>query len=80
MLLLNLPVKVDEHLANALLQIAPHSDLVDMTGVAPKIHHSPWQVLQYVLKPSASPRLSKQALVMLSKKQMWTHLPYYLQH
>ena len=80
MLLLNQPIKVDKQLANALLQIAPHSDLVDTTRVAPKIHQSLWQVLQQVLKPSASPCLSYQALILLPKKQMWTHLPYYLPH
>ncbi len=58
MLLLNQPVKVDEWLATVLLQIALHSDLVDMTGLAPKIHQSLWQVLQHILKPSASPCLS----------------------
>ena len=58
MLLLNQPVKVDKWLATILLQIAPHSNLVDMTGLAPKIRQSLWQVLQHVLKPSTSPRLS----------------------
>ena len=48
MLLLNQPVKVDEQLANALLLIAPRSDLVDMIRVSPKIH----QTLQHVLKSS----------------------------
>jgi hypothetical protein len=44
-LLLNQPVKVDERLANALLRIVPLSDIVDMTGVAPKIHQTLQQVL-----------------------------------
>jgi hypothetical protein len=44
MLLLNQPVKVDERLANALLRmrIVPLSNILDMTGVAPKIHQSHW--------------------------------------
>ena len=58
MLLLNQLVKVDKQLANALLQIVPLSDFVDMAGVAPNIYQSLWQVLQRVLKPSKSPRLS----------------------
>jgi hypothetical protein len=77
---MNQPVKVDKWLANALLLIAPHSDLVDMTRVNPTIHQTIWQVLQEVLKSSGAPiaslRLSYQALILLSKKQMWTHLPY----
>ena len=74
------PVNVDERLASALLLIAPHSDLVNMTRVTPTIHQTLWQVLQEVLKssvvPIGSPRLSYQALILLTKKQMWTHLPY----
>ena len=31
-------IKVDKRLANVLQRIAPLSDIVDMTGVAPKIH------------------------------------------
>ena len=42
MLLLSQPVKVDKRLANALLRIVLLSDIVDMTGVAPKIHQSLW--------------------------------------
>ena len=75
MLLLNQPVKVDEQLANALLLIAPRSDLVDMIRVSPKIH----QTLQHVLKSSiasiTNPRLSYYLLILLSNK-MWSHLPH----
>ena len=79
--LLHQTVKVDEWLANTLLMIAPLFDFVDMTRVTPTIHQTPRQVLQEVLKssvaPIASPRLSYQALILLSKKhKMWTHLPY----
>ena len=42
MLLLNQPVKVNERLANTLLRIVPLSDIIDMTGVAPKIYQSLW--------------------------------------
>jgi hypothetical protein len=42
MLLLSHPVKVDERLANAVLRIVPLSNIVDMTGVVPKIHQSLW--------------------------------------
>jgi hypothetical protein len=42
MLLLNQPIKVDKRLANALLRTVLLSNIVDMTGVAPKIHQSLW--------------------------------------
>ena len=41
-LLLNQPIKVNERLANALLRVVLLSNIVDMTGVAPKIHQSLW--------------------------------------
>ena len=60
-LLLNQPIKVNERLANALLLITPHSDLVNMTRVNPTIHQTLWQVFEEVLKSSvasiASPHL-----------------------
>jgi hypothetical protein len=51
--MLNQPVKVDEWLANILQRIAPLSDIVNMTGVAPKIHQRLLNVLQRILIPSA---------------------------